>query len=523
MGAIGYLYRRTLVNRIKTALRKPVTYFYIILFVFYMFFLPASLKVLVEQANIASPGGMAGVLTVFAFWAIPGNLIAYAKRKGLVYRNSDVHFLFPSPVSPKRVLVYAHLKTLLLQMLLNFFAIICGAVLFHVPGWKLAIYFLFSMVLENVLEGSIMLLLYGTERLEEKQRGWVIRAAYGLVGILAVIGIVFYFREGLSFQTVVHFLHSDAVQLVPIVGWYIAAVHLLFTGATTVNVIGTVLYLCLMLAAVTAALRMKCTGAFYEDAIKFAEDYEEVLENRRQGGTEKRLGKKKKFGKARVQWKGKGARAIFYRQLLEYKKGRFFIFDFTTAFALAAGIIIPWLYVREGGFGDFTPFIIPLVSAYLIFVFTTLNGKWAKELKSPYTYLIPDLAFSKLVNATAIQLIQGLVNGVLITVPGAVVMGLSPVTALLCILGYAALSANKLYALAVAEIAVGGALGATGKQLFQLLIQGIVIGAAAVGAVLGGMAGGVNLAYLIMDVFLLLFTAAFMAIASLNFYKLETA
>ena len=32
MGAIGYLYRRILANRIKMALRRPVTYFYIVVF-----------------------------------------------------------------------------------------------------------------------------------------------------------------------------------------------------------------------------------------------------------------------------------------------------------------------------------------------------------------------------------------------------------------------------------------------------------------------------------------------------------
>lgn len=523
MGAIGYLYRRTLVNRIKMALRKPVTYFYIVVILFYMTIVPYSLKTITEESGINSPGGMAGVLTVFAFWAIPGSLIAYARRKGLVYRNSDIHFMFPSPLSPKRVLLYAHLRTLLMQILVNIFIIVCGAVLFHVPGWKLAVYFLFSMVVENVLEGSIMLLMYGTERLEQKQRKWFMGAAYALVGVLVVIGFAFYFREGLSFQTVVHFLHSDAVQMVPVIGWYIAVVHLLFTGATTINIIGTVLYLCVLLAVVTAALRMKCTGAFYEDAIKFAEDYEELLANRRQGGTNVRLGKKQKFGKASIQWKGKGAKAIFYRQLLEYKKSRFFIFDISTAFALAAGILIPWLYMREGGFGEFSPIVIPAVSAYLIFIFTTLNGKWAKELKSPYTYMIPDSAAHKLISATGIQLIQGLINGLLITVPGAVVMGMQPLTAFLCVLAYAVLSANKLYALAVAEIVAGEALGTVGKQLFQLLIQGIVITVAILGAVLGAMIGGINLAYLMMDVFLLLFTAAFMVLASLNFYKMETA
>ncbi len=523
MGAIGYLYRRTLINRIKVALHKPVTYFYIVLILFYLTFMPFSLKVLAEEGGIDSPVGMAGVLTLFAFWLIPGNLIAYAKRKGLVYRSSDVHFLFPSPVSPKWVLLYAHVRTIPMLVLINLFVVICGAFMFHVPGWKLAIYFLFSMVVENVLECSVMLLLYGTERLNEGQRGWIIRAAYGLVGILFVIGVVMYFREGLSFQTVVHFLHSDAVQLVPVIGWYISVLHLLFAGATTVNIIGTACYICLLAAVVTAAVKMKCTGAFYEDAIKFAEDYEEVLANRRQGGTDKRLGKKQKYGKASVKWKRTGAGALFSRQLLEYRKSRFFIFDASTFFALAAGICIPWLYVREGGLGEFTPFVIPAVAAYLIFIFTTLGGKWAKELKSPYTYMIPDSAFSKLVNATAIQIIQSLVNGLLITVPGAVVMGMSPVTTVLCVLAYVALSANKLYALAVAEIVVGGTMGTFGKQLFQMLIQGIVITVAILGAVLGAMTGGIDLAYLIMDVFMILFTMVFMIIASLNFYKMETA
>ena len=44
MGAIGYLYRRILANRIKMALRRPVTYFYIVVFLIYMFAVPMSMK-----------------------------------------------------------------------------------------------------------------------------------------------------------------------------------------------------------------------------------------------------------------------------------------------------------------------------------------------------------------------------------------------------------------------------------------------------------------------------------------------
>lgn len=526
MGAVGYLYRRILRNRIKMALRKPVTYFYLVLLLFYMTAVPMSLRMTVETLGADSDHGLVTVLTVFAFWTIPANLIAYSKRKGLVYRNSDVHFLFPSPVSPKHVLLYAHLRTLAMQLVLNLFVIVCGKMLFHAEGGRLAVYFVFSVFIENMLEGGIMILLYGSERLGERQRGLVVKAAYGLVGILVFMGILAYFRGGLSMQTVSDYLHSDMLQLVPVIGWYIAVLHLLFLGATTINVVGTICYLLLVAVVLTTAWRMKCTGDFYEDAMKFAEDYEEVLESRRQGNTQRRLGKKQKFGKATVKWNGHGARAIFYRQLLEYKKSRYFIFDGSTVVAVLAGAAMAYLYVREGGFGAlemYAPFVFPIVSAYVIFIFTALNGKWAKELLSPYTYLIPDTVFNKLVYATAMQHIQSLVNACLITLPGAIAMGLSPVLMALNIVFYVILSANKLYALAVAEAVCGSTLGRVGKQLLQMLIQGMAVMAAVIGGVLGMAVGGIVQACVLMDVFLVLFTIIFMVIAMLNFYNMETA
>lgn len=525
MGAIGYLYQKTFVNRVKIAMHKPVTYVYLLLVLFYFTAVPASLRMIVEDFGGDSPQGMVMILTVLAFWSIPGNLTAYTKRKGLVYRNCDVHFLFPAPVRPKKVLLYAHLKTLTAQILMNSFIVVCGGMIFAVEKWRLAVYFLFSVVVENVLEGGIMILLYGDERMGEKQRALLVKAAYGLMAVLVLLAVAAYFRGGLSMGTVAEYLQSDLLQMVPVVGWYISVLHLLFLETTAVNVAGTVCYGLLLIIVVIMAWRMKCTGAFYEDATKFAEDYEDVLVSRRQGNTARRLGKVQKFGKAHITWHGYGARALFYRQLLEYKKSRFFIFDISTFMAILGGAAIAYLYIREGGFGELESyrfFVIPVIASYLIFVFNAVNGKWAKELSSPYTYLIPDTAFRKLVNATAMQHIQSVVNGCLITLPGAVAMGMPPGITALCIVCYIVLSANKLYALAVAEAAVGNTLGTVGKQLLQMLIHGLAITSAVLGAVMGMVSGGILWAFLLMDVFLILFTGVFMVIAVLNFYNMET-
>lgn len=529
MGALGYLYRRTFINRIKTALKKPVTYVYLVFILIYLVAVPFSFKVLIDEYGGASPGGMAIVLTVFGFWMLPTNLISYAKRKGLTYRNCDIHFLFPSPIGPKQVLLFAHVKTLLVQIIINLVVAILGGLLFHVEFWKMVVYFFFAIVIENLLEGSIMMFVYGSESLTEGQRKWIVRLSYALILAFFVMALYTYFTEGLSMESVVGFLHSDMVQMVPITGWYIAVIHLLFMGPTVVNVIGTILYAVFTVVMVTVVIKMKCTGEYYEDAIKFAEDYEEALKISKEGGTAVRIGKKQKFGKATVAWKGAGAKALFHRQLLEYKKSKFFIFDVGTLVSLLAGAIIAYLYISEGGFGFdegaeiLGEFILPGVAAYIIFIFSTMNGKWAKELKSPYTYLIPDSAFKKLMYATAMQHVQSLINACLLMIPGSVVMGISPVVVVLSIVFYVLLSANKLYALAVAEIVAGNVLGTTGKQLLQLFIQGIAITTGILGAVLGYSIGGLLLAYVLMDVFLLLFTGIFAVISALNFERLETA
>ena len=173
-------------------------------------------------------------------------------------------------------------------------------------------------------------------------------------------------------------------------------------------------------------------------------------------------------------------------------------------------------------FGDFSPYVLPAVSAYLIFIFTAMNGKWSKELGSPYTYMLPDNSFSKLINATGIQLLQGVINGCLLVLPGAFVMRLSPWVTVLCVVFYAGMYANKLYALAVAQVIAGSALGRTGRQLVQLMIQSAVILMALAGAVIGNLLGTVVSSYILMDFTLLLCTAIFMVIAALNFYRMET-
>lgn len=522
MDTILYLYKHTFANRVKTALKKPVTYVWAAFILLYCIMIPFSFKVLVDEFQMNSPQGMAAFLTAMGFWIIPVNLISYAKRKGLLYTKSDVHFLFPAPVSPKMVLLYAHIKGLFLNILINIIGSILGAFLFQVDVWRMLIYFSFSLILENLLESALMLFIYGSEMLGDKGRKLIVVISYGLLAALVVIALVIFSNRGLSFDSVLYFLHSDAVKMVPVIGWYVAVIHWIFMGPTTMTLIGSALYGVFLILLLVVALRMKCTGEFYEDAMTFADDYAEIRAKQKAGSTEMmRIGKKTKYGKANVSYKGTGAKAIFYRQLLEYKKSRFFIFDVNTIASIGGAALMIYLNYSEGGFGEANVFVIPGLMAYLIFLFTNMSGKWGKELKYAYTYLIPDSPVKKLFYATLMQLIQAAINGALLAVPLGIVLGYHPVVIVLCIVAYVVLSAAKLYALAVTELLVGNVLGATGKQFFHLLLEGIVIGFGIAGAVIGALLGGEMLAYILMIVFVVVQVIGLMVIAAMNFDKME--
>ena len=210
--------------------------------------------------------------------------------------------------------------------------------------------------------------------------GWVM---YGLLACFVAIALFLLYREGFRWDVVFQYLDSPWLCLVPIIGWSLAVMKLIVLGPSAVTVIGTVLYAVSFLLLVAMAARMRCTGQYYEDAEKFADDYQEA-QRRNKTGEVAFVGKKKKYKTARVEYRGGGASAIFYRQLLEYKKERFFIFGFVTLVFLAGGLLTGWLTMREGDAMQsavWRHYLIPGILMYLGFIFSDIKPAGQKNWK----------------------------------------------------------------------------------------------------------------------------------------------
>lgn len=524
MKGLFYLYKKTIANRIKKAMHRPAAYAMVIFIVLYAVMLYFSFQTMIVQANLASPENLVTVLSCMVLLLIPSNVISYAKRRGLLFRPAEVHFVFSAPVSPKMVLMFTGVKSFAMNIAVGIVICIMSKLWFHAGILQTLVYFLFFVVFESILEASIIIFCYGNERFSETFFKGIRIIMYGLM--LVVVGIAAYLMitSEPSFALVREYLSLPVIQLIPIVGWNIAVTRLIFLGADTINVIGSLLFLASTILMFLVAWKMKCTGTYYEDAMKFADEYQTRRENQKKGVVSLGFGKKKKFKEATVEYKGCYAKAIYFRQMLEYKKNKTFIFGWNTLLCFGVGILLAaYGYFNESiaKMGAGKVFVVPGVVAYLIFICSGYATKWSKELENPYTYLIPDSALKKVWYSTKIEHIRAIIDGILITLPAAVVFGLGPVMTVLTILFYICMMANRLYYGMLADAIIGKTLGTTGRTLVKMLFQGIAIMGGVIAAAIGVAVGGIEVGFFAMIVVVGALTFAGAAGASVSFLKME--
>lgn len=523
MNSIWFIWRCSVMNILKKNLRRPVFWIYVILLGGYACMVCIGFGKMIEEYEIGNPMAFTAMLSAVLLYMTPASYSTYAKRKGMLYRNCDVHFMFPSPVSPKFFLISGQMKTLAAGVLMEMIICLAGILWFAVPAGRMLLYFLGISIFGTVMNVSLVVWLYGNEKLKTgtlKRAGNVL---YVILLLLFLVGVFYLKENGFHFSTVTSYLASPWVQMIPLIGWEIAAVRLIFLGPDSVNIIGTVLYLLGIILLVTAAVRMKCTGQYYEDAMKFADDYEAIIARKKKTGVNIKE-RKKTLRRAAVRWKGSGAAAIFYRQLLEYKKERFFLLSGGGTFIyLIVGSVLIYLDARGylGVPDEFRQYLLLGIAAYLMLIFGSLPTKWTKELDNPYVFLIPDRPVKKIWYATCLEHVKALVNMVLLVIPAGIFMGISPGMLIMILWMGTAAGAVRMYSDTITRAVLGGLLGNTGRTLLQMLIAWTFIGVAVPFFLLGLFLLGETAAFLIASVYLTAAAFVLMLGGSHAFTKME--
>lgn len=520
MKALLYVMKRSMLNKGKKMIRKPATYLIVCLIVLYVVMFGGMFVAWRTSGIFTDARALVTILTIGAFFTFFSNFVTYAKKRGVIFKPSHAHFIFTAPISPKGILLMGAAKNFLLSGVLAIVFLIVEMYVFRIGFLKAFLLSVVIFLLEVIFEGSLIIILYANERLTPKVTTILCRGIY--LFLIGIVGVgVFYFRHyGISPDTIIDFVDYPVIQMIPVVGWNVSLYRLVLLGTDTLNIVGSALYFAIVGVTFLAAWKMKCTGAYYEDAAKFADDYAEFYKRSKRGEMVFTIGQKKKFKKAgTVQYKGNGAKAIFYRQLQEYKKERFFIFGGMTLAAVIIDVVMIRFLKNEF---DAPPEVLLLgLIAYITFVATGYMGKWEKELKTHYLYLIPDKPVKKLWYATLMEHIRSLVDGMILCVPVGIAWEMPGSHIVMSVVIYVVLQANKLYMRVLAESLIGSSLGTTGRQIVYMLIQSFILGIGIVIAVPVGIFLGMFWVFPALILYCSLTMILVMFLASIRFEQME--
>lgn len=520
-----YIQKRAWANRIRRALYKPGTYIYIVCIVLYLFMIGSAIASgikFLKGIGLNTPVTFAAFYSMLLLYLTPSGYASYAKHKGLIYIPADVQFVFSAPVSPKKILVYAYLKNIPVSVLFGAAATVIGIIWFQIPLWQGLLFFGVTEIADHVMQAALIICLYGNERFTERTTKMFGRILYLVLGALVAVTVYYLYVNGLHISTLIEYLSSPWLQLVPLIGWQIAAMRLVLVGPEFITVLGSCLYAASFAVFVILALKMKCTGEYFEDAMTFADDYQKALDRKKKGDTTI-VGKKTKLRRATIRYQGTGARAVFYRQLLEYKKCRFFIFGWRTLCSLVVGCgaaVLLWMgKLSITGVGRY--YAVPGIIAYLGFILSSIGGKWEKELENPYIFLIPDTPLKKLWYATVLDHIRSAADGLLIGAPIVISLGLPWWYIVIFSLFSSLMQAARLYGDTMANALIGNSLGTVARQFMNMGITLLIIGIVIPVILIVHIITGPTLALLAGCLYFAIAAAALMAGGSMCFVRME--
>ena len=165
---------------------------------------------------------------------------------------------------------------------------------------------------------------------------------------------------------------------------------------------------------------------FYEDVLSATETAHQTKEAAKEGMLQDAAPKKVRVGRTGLSEKGKGASAFYYKHKLENRRSRTFLLDPSSLIFCATTIVFAFA-IKDAGIIAIFAF-----GAYMQ-VFSVALGRIGKELLRPYAFLVPEPPFAKLINCLREGLSKIMLESLLIFVPVSLILGLSPLEAILCI------------------------------------------------------------------------------------------
>lgn len=223
-----YLCQMNVKNRVKKLIRKPLKLIATIVGVLYFIMIPFFFKSSIDQLNMNNQHSFGLIILLFTIYLSTPGYLSYLKRKGIVFTNADVHFLFSAPVSSKQIIFYGLSKTYYLQVIYEIALIVAAIFLFNVSALPLLLYVLSIFIFEIPMSYSLALIMYADEKISLNAKKVIRYTAYTFLLLFTALSAYYIYANGISVQSVIEVFQLPLILLFPIIGWQACLIQLLF-------------------------------------------------------------------------------------------------------------------------------------------------------------------------------------------------------------------------------------------------------------------------------------------------------
>jgi hypothetical protein len=475
MSPLFYLLRCSIMNTIKSAVKKPIVLigyilagFFIVLMIVMTFIMPSA------TLSRGTPAMFRTIMTM-----VFGVIVYFSLRMGIdkgstYFRSSDVNLLFPAPFRPNQVLIYGFLKQLGGTLLFMMFA------LFQIPNIKnnfvMKSYgpaiILLTCMTYVLMYPVFAMLMYSWSSKSKERRLFGKRIIDGLAGLFVIVFLFRLYETKNIIVAATSLVDQNYVNYVPFIGWMKMIVSAAVDGINTEFWVGTGLVTFTVFAFTAILYRMNLD--YYEDVLEATEFSESARAAKKSGRNMSFNLKVKKSVKQKLY--GEGASAIFAKTMLEIRKTSLFLFfDRTTFIVCATAIIFRFAMPSDdllGGNGAGMLFILAF-SVYVLF-FLAIQGRLGFELSKHYIFLIPATSSSKLFYATMTENIKNLIDGMVLFITAGILFKADILQVIICSLSYMMCGAVYLYGDVLSRRLLGNVHGKA-LQIFAKLFFVIII------------------------------------------------
>ncbi|QUI21553.1 hypothetical protein HZI73_04255 [Vallitalea pronyensis] len=467
MRPLFYIMRRTFINRLKAIVKKPGTLIlYLFIAIFFLGFIVISFTMPNENLSTTPmiPFDVISLLFVLILTFI--QLQQGVEKGSSFFRQADVNFAFAAPISPKRVLIYGFIK----QMMMSFWLMF--VLFFQIPNLKNhypitttgILIFVFGVFTLYFTLSLLSLIIYSITSRKQSHRTLASRIIYSVYGGIAIWFLIILSRVGNIVEAVTEISSHKAFGMVPIIGWFnkvfgyvVHPINQQFIFNAVVIVLTIVLLIALLYYVNTD---------YYEDVLSATERRETQLAAKKAGRAVRDINVDK-VKKVKQNFGSGGAKAIFYKHLIEYRKNGFFFVGKETIGVVFVGILAKFIT------NDASMRTVLYFSVYML-LFISMQGKWMEEIRVHYIYLIPADSIEKVFYGTLANHIKNLVDGLILFSVAGLLVKADPIDIVLSAITYMTFGALYIY-LNLLGRRLLGAYNKTIKTILRLLLTVLLI------------------------------------------------